>query len=187
MGDGPFPVFSETPVIAVPLSLAGKAVWLTRQARTCDIHAAAPVSAIEGCEIVGHRSQIHGRDFHPRHESGRRCAIPLNVTNNPSTQSEGIKSEQGRFAEHSVSGAGIKDREIVGMDGTKSHIHAFPPGFPAGGAAVGCWLCSPGGVAPVATRSITGDELMLITSPTLRVLAGMVNFVAVRLSRWIAG
>lgn len=60
--------------------LTGSAEWLARVARSDDIHAAAPLSASEGLEIVPDRSAIQGLVFHPCHESGRCVGFPLDVT-----------------------------------------------------------------------------------------------------------
>lgn len=54
---------------------------LARETGSDEIHSAAPRSAVEGREIVPNRRSIQGLVFHPRHESGRRVGVPLNVTN----------------------------------------------------------------------------------------------------------
>lgn len=54
---------------------------LARIAAMDDIHHAAPRFATEGFNIVPDRRAIQGLVFHPRHESGRGVAFPLNVTN----------------------------------------------------------------------------------------------------------
>lgn len=51
-----------------------------RVARSDDIHASTPASAVEGVEIVPDRSAIQGRVLHPGHESGRGIGFPLDVT-----------------------------------------------------------------------------------------------------------
>ncbi len=45
-----------------------------------DMNLAAPRPAIEGSEIVPDRRAIHGRVFHPGHESGRSVGFPLDET-----------------------------------------------------------------------------------------------------------
>lgn len=44
------------------------------------MNAAAPRSAVEGLEIVPERRAIQGLVCHPRHEVGRRTAVPLDIT-----------------------------------------------------------------------------------------------------------
>lgn len=61
-------------------ALARRAERLARVARSDDIHAAAPLSASEGLEIVPYRRTIQGRILHPRHESGRSVGFPFDVT-----------------------------------------------------------------------------------------------------------
>jgi hypothetical protein len=56
---------------------------LARISRRDNIHDSTPRVAVEGCEIVPHRSAIQGLVLHPRHESGRAEGFPLNVTNSP--------------------------------------------------------------------------------------------------------
>ena len=56
---------------------------LARIASKDDVHAAAPVAAVEAGNIVPDRSPIQGLDFHPGHENGRRVGFPLDVTHSP--------------------------------------------------------------------------------------------------------
>lgn len=62
------------------LALSRERERLARIARKDDIHAAAPRSAVEACNIVPDRSRIQGRVFHPGHEDGRGVGFPLDVT-----------------------------------------------------------------------------------------------------------
>lgn len=70
------------PEVALILGTAlpsGVAERLARVARRDEIHDAAPRAAIEGLEVVGNRRRIQGLVFHPRHETGRRIGLPLDV------------------------------------------------------------------------------------------------------------
>lgn len=73
----------EVSLVGFGALLAGDGEWLTRVARSDKIHSATPWSAAEGSEIVGDRSTIQGRVFHPCHEDGRREGVALDVTNGP--------------------------------------------------------------------------------------------------------
>jgi hypothetical protein len=82
--------FGPDPSLVVDaFAFPGHAPRLAREARRDEIHDATPRAAIEGCEIVGNRREIHGRVFHPRHESGRCVAVPLNVTHGAVGSSDG--------------------------------------------------------------------------------------------------
>ena len=52
---------------------------LARISRSDDVHRAAPRAAIEGSNIVPDNSLIHGRVFHPRHESGCGEGFPFDM------------------------------------------------------------------------------------------------------------
>lgn len=80
LDDDPPDVRPQVPRIGRAEALASGAEWLARVARSDDIHAAAPLSASEGLEIVPDRSAIQGLVFHPCHESGRCVGFPLDVT-----------------------------------------------------------------------------------------------------------
>ena len=53
--------------------------WLARIARSDDVHRAAPRAAVEGSNVVPDNSLIHGRVFHPRHESGCGEGFPFDM------------------------------------------------------------------------------------------------------------
>jgi len=72
------------------------------------IHSAAPCSAIEGFKSVGNRRAIQARVFHPRHESGRRVGIPLDVTHATAVEAEPFESGAHAFAEHSDASTGFE-------------------------------------------------------------------------------
>lgn len=69
----------QVALIGVAESLTGDAEWLARVARSDEIHDATPRSAVEGSEIVGDRSAIQLRRFHPGHEDGRGEGLALDV------------------------------------------------------------------------------------------------------------
>jgi len=52
---------------------------LARIARIDDVHRAAPRAAVEGGNVVPDNSLIHGRVFHPRHESGCGVGFPFDM------------------------------------------------------------------------------------------------------------
>ncbi|PPB79381.1 hypothetical protein LV82_02945 [Albidovulum inexpectatum] len=52
---------------------------LARIARSDDVHRAAPISAIEGSNVVPDRCRIQGRLFHPGHENGRGVCFPFDM------------------------------------------------------------------------------------------------------------
>ena len=65
-------------VVGTP-AFASDAERLARIARSDDIHRAAPRAAVEGSNVVPDKSLIHGRVFHPRHESGRGVGFPFDM------------------------------------------------------------------------------------------------------------
>lgn len=107
--DDPRDGWPEPTVIVKSTALPGAAERLAGEAGSDEIHASAPRSAVEGEQIVPHRCLIQARLAHPRHESGRRVGVPLNVSHG----SYAVGS-QGEF-EPAVAGA-----EVDG--GTWSHV-----------------------------------------------------------------
>ena len=65
-------------VVRAP-ALARDGERLARIARSDDVHRAAPRAAVEGGNVVPDNSLIHGRVFHPRHESGCGIGFPFNM------------------------------------------------------------------------------------------------------------
>lgn len=103
---------------------AGGAERLARVARSEDIHASTPASAVEGAQIVPDRSVIQGRIRHPRHESGRSTGFPFDITHSSGT---GLGDPEGEV-EAAGAGTETEDGEVVGTTGgIWSHIHGFPP------------------------------------------------------------
>ena len=81
VSDDPGNVWPDPSLVIDTSTFAGGAEWLAGETGSDEIHSAAPRSAVEGREIVPNRRSIQGLVFHPRHESGRRVGVPLNVTN----------------------------------------------------------------------------------------------------------
>jgi len=73
----------QVPRIGRAPALSRERERLARIARQDDVHAAAPRSTIEACNIVPDRSRIQDRVFHPGHKNGRRVGFPLDVTHSP--------------------------------------------------------------------------------------------------------
>ncbi len=84
-----------------------------------EIHAAAPRAAVEGLDVVPHRSLIQGLVFHPRHEDGRSVGVPLDVTHSAAGVSEGEAEAQLEAADPGADGEP--------GEGTCSHVTPPPP------------------------------------------------------------
>lgn len=69
----------EVSLVGLSSPLAGDGEGLARVASSDEIHDATPRSAVEGSEIVGDRSAIQLRRFHPVHEDGRGEGVPLDI------------------------------------------------------------------------------------------------------------
>ena len=82
--------------------LSGVAPGLAGESRRDNIHAASPAASREGGEVVPDRRAIQGLVVHPRHESGRCCGFPLNVTHGAHSSGHG---ELESDVEPSVAGA----------------------------------------------------------------------------------
>jgi len=65
-------------IVGTP-ALARDRERLARIARSDDVHRAAPRATVEGGNIVPDNSLIHGRVFHPRHESGCGVGFPFDM------------------------------------------------------------------------------------------------------------
>ena len=70
----------EVPWVRRAAHPAGDRKWLARIPRKDRVHAAAPLAAVEGSNLVPDRCTIQGRVLHPRHEHGRGEGFPLDVT-----------------------------------------------------------------------------------------------------------
>jgi hypothetical protein len=80
LDDDPPDVRPEVALVARAKPLACGRERLAREARSEDIHASTPASAIEGFDVVPDRSLTQGLIRHPGHESGRSEGFPLDVT-----------------------------------------------------------------------------------------------------------
>ncbi|GHE01001.1 hypothetical protein GCM10008024_14890 [Allgaiera indica] len=60
-------------------AFARHAEWLTRIARSDDVHRTAPRAAVEAGNVVPDRRRIQGRLFHPGHENGRGVGFPFDM------------------------------------------------------------------------------------------------------------
>ncbi len=83
----------EVPRIGRTPALSRERERLARITRKDDVHAAAPRSAVEACNIVPDRSRIQDRVFHPGHENGRRVGFPLDVTHSPVPAASEVQAE----------------------------------------------------------------------------------------------
>ena len=96
----------------------------TRDSCSDAIHCATPCSAAEGRDIVPDRRDIQGLVFHPRHESGRGFALPLDITN---SSGSGVSELESEF-ESADAGAEREDarpevtRPEVTRPGTCNHV-----------------------------------------------------------------
>lgn len=78
--DDPGDVWPEVARIVRAQPVAGEREGLAGITGSDEMNAVAPRSAVEGSQIVPHRSRSQGRVRHPRHESGRGVSVPLDVT-----------------------------------------------------------------------------------------------------------
>lgn len=82
-------VVPNPPLVLDALALAGERPRLAWEPRSDEIHCATPASAVEGSNVIPHRRAIQGLLFHPRHDNGRRVAIPLSVSHGSYSFPEG--------------------------------------------------------------------------------------------------
>lgn len=96
-------------VVRAP-ALASDRERLARIARSDDVHRAAPRAAVEGSNVVPDNSLIHGRVFHPRHESGCGVGFPFDIAHSTiSGDGDGEPARagaEGEAEEACVSGSG---------------------------------------------------------------------------------
>lgn len=83
----------EVPRVGRALALPRERERLARITRKEDVHAAAPRSTVEACNIVPDRSRIQDRIFHPGHENSRRVGFPLDVTHSPVSSDSEVQAE----------------------------------------------------------------------------------------------
>jgi hypothetical protein len=86
--DGP-----EPSVVVGLLAGSSGAPWLAREARSDDIHEAAPLSASEGEQVIPDRCRIQPSVTHARcHDSGD-MGFPLHVTDGAESRDGGSEAE----------------------------------------------------------------------------------------------
>lgn len=112
VSDDPADVWPEPAIIVNSCVLPGSGEGLAGETGNDDIHSSTPRCAVEGADVIPHRSLIQPRFFHPRHEDGRRVSIPLNTTNG----SYPCHASEGEL------GASVPVAEGEGMPGTYSHV-----------------------------------------------------------------
>jgi len=93
----------EMPFVVKSTTSTGNGERLARETGSDEIHSSTPRCAVEGCEIVPDRSEIQPLLCHPRHDSGRRVGVPLNVSHGDGVDSGVAESE----FEPSVTGAEV--------------------------------------------------------------------------------
>lgn len=89
------------PLVVKTTLLSGTGERLAWQTGSDEIHSATPRATVEGGEVRPDRSLIQGLVCHPRHESGRCVAVPLNVSHGSGVNAGESQAE----LEASVSGA----------------------------------------------------------------------------------
>lgn len=111
---GPQPSF----VLGAEL-VSGAAVPLARDARKDEIHEATELSAVEGFQIVPHRTRSHGALDHAMAEDGCCVCTPLDSTHN-------AKSGQSNGSPELQSSASSADSERGSRSGAISHTDHTP-------------------------------------------------------------
>jgi hypothetical protein len=79
LSNDPRDVGPEVPRVIRAPAFARDGKRLARISRSDDVHRAAPISAIEGSNVVPDRRRIQGRLFHPGHEDGRGVGFPFDM------------------------------------------------------------------------------------------------------------
>jgi hypothetical protein len=91
--------FAPCARIEVSDAFAGAAERGTGQTGTDASHSAANLPAVEGRKVVADKSVIQLRVFHARSESGRRCGVPLNVSQHTASVADTGESALNGLAE----------------------------------------------------------------------------------------
>lgn len=118
MHDGPIPIAEAAPV-GEPLSLAGDAVRLARQARSDEVHHAAKGPSIEFGKAREARRASQGFLFAPVSQERAGECFPLDVSNGAHSEAQRFKSELHAKVEHPDACTKAERME----DGA-NHIHA---------------------------------------------------------------
>lgn len=131
---------------------------LAREARSDEIHDATPRSSVEGGDVVPDRSEIHGRLFHPGHESGRGVGVPLDCTHKTASGDRELDGE----LEASDPGADPKH-----VEGTKSHTYSPPrPQVTQRLPKRRCCRCEEKTAVSLITRSIPRAKVPMSNHPS---------------------
>lgn len=104
VSDDPGNVRPEPSLVIDTPTLSRRRERLTGEAGSDEVHSSTPRSSIEGGEVRPDRRLIQVRLIHPRHESGRRVGVPLNVSHG----SGGDSCESQGELESSVAGAEVE-------------------------------------------------------------------------------
>lgn len=91
--DDPADLRPEMTRVVGPLPFARERERLTGIAGRDNIHAAAPRTSFKGGKVRPERCAIQGLVRHPRHESGRRECVPLDITNSVVASRGDVKTE----------------------------------------------------------------------------------------------
>lgn len=123
----PRDVRPEVPRVGRSAPLARQAERLTGIAGSEEMNAVAQRAAVEGSKIVPDSRLTQGRVRHPRHESRRRVALPLDETNSSISRLGDVEAE----IEAGVAGAERDAAEVVRFrdeSGRKVHkVSSFRP------------------------------------------------------------
>jgi hypothetical protein len=114
VSDDPLCIGPEVAIVVKTQLGPGRRERLAGEAGSDEIHSATPRSAVEGREIVPHRSWIQGLVLHPSHENGRREGFPLN-------SSHGSYVDAGK-----PEGELPTSSSVAQMDGTYSQLTSPP-------------------------------------------------------------
>jgi hypothetical protein len=107
--DDPGDLGPEVARVDVPSPLPGVAEGLAGIAGRDEMNAAAPRSAVEGSQIAPDSRLTQGLVCHPRHESGRSVAFPLNESHSAVSGLGDVQAE----VEAGVAGAEGDASEVV--------------------------------------------------------------------------
>lgn len=99
----------EVPRIRFAGALARETEWLAGVAGSDEMYSAAPSSAVKGSKVVPDRRFSQGLVRHPRHESGRRMALPLDESHSSVVGFGDVQAE----IEAAIAGAERDAPEVV--------------------------------------------------------------------------
>jgi hypothetical protein len=116
--DNPADMGPEMAWVFVTKLTASNTERLARIAAMDDIHHTAPRLAVKGGNVIPDRRAIQGLVFHPRHESGRGEAVPLDITHSSVVIDGKMESE----IKSSGSGAKREAEDAAVIAGRYSHV-----------------------------------------------------------------